>query len=125
MSRVRQRGTDAELAVALALRRLGLSYRKNVAGLPGSPDFANRSKNWAIFVHGCFWHRHTGCRRATMPKTNEAFWREKFVSNRARDAHAIRELRGLGFRVFLIWQCDTENGDRLAARLAENLGRTL
>lgn len=125
MSRVRQRGTDAERAVAVALRRLGISYRRNVAGLPGSPDFANRTKNWAIFVHGCFWHRHTGCKRATIPKTNEAFWQEKFTRNRVRDAHAIRELRCLGFRVFVIWQCSIEDGDRLADRLANTLGMNI
>jgi DNA mismatch endonuclease, patch repair protein len=121
MSRVRQRGTDAELAVAVTLRRLGISYRRNVACLPGSPDFANRTRNWAIFVHGCFWHRHTGCKRATVPKTNEAFWREKFANNRVRDARAIRRLRHLGFRVCLIWQCQTENPARLAACLDARL----
>ena len=63
MSRVRQRGTNAELAVAATLRDLGISYRTNVADLPGSPDFANRTRNWAVFVHGCFWHRHTNCTR--------------------------------------------------------------
>src|SRR5215469_18335167 len=117
MSRVRQRGTEAELAVAAALRQLGVSYRLNVTSLPGSPDFANRKMKWAIFVHGCFWHRHTGCKRATVPKTNEDFWRDKFSTNRLRDAHAIRELRRLGFRVSLIWECQTENPDWLATRL--------
>lgn len=109
MSRVRQRGTEAELAVAAALRKLGMGYRLNVTSLPGSPDFANRRMGWAIFVHGCFWHQHTGCKRATIPKTNQDFWRDKFSTNRIRDARAIRELRNLGFRVSLIWECQTEN----------------
>jgi DNA mismatch endonuclease (patch repair protein) len=117
MSRVRQRGTEAELAVAAALRRLGISYRLNVASLPGSPDFANQRMKWAIFVHGCFWHRHTGCKRATIPKTNEEFWRDKFLSNRIRDARAIRELRYLGFRVSLVWECQTEDPADLIARV--------
>src|SRR5437762_9074643 len=82
MSRVRQRGTDAELAVAAALRQLGISYRLNVTSLPGSPDFANRRRKWTVFVHGCFWHQHTGCKRATVPKTNADFWRDKFHANR-------------------------------------------
>jgi DNA mismatch endonuclease (patch repair protein) len=121
MARVRQRGTRAELAVACALRRLGISYRKNVRSLPGSPDFANRSGHWAIFVHGCFWHRHTGCKLATMPKTNETFWRDKFANNRIRDARAIRNLRGIGFRVCLIWQCQTGNPEGLSERLKARL----
>jgi DNA mismatch endonuclease (patch repair protein) len=126
MSRVRQRGTEAELAVAAALRQLGISYRLNVMSLPGSPDFANKRMKWAIFVHGCFWHRHTGCKRATLPKTNEDFWRDKFLTNRIRDARAIRELRRLGFLVSLVWECQTEDPacltHRLASRLSERLG---
>lgn len=121
MSRVRQRGTNAELAVAAALRDLGMSYRRNVADLPGSPDFANRTRNWVIFVHGCFWHQHTGCRRATIPKTNEQFWRAKFLANRARDARAIGELRHRGFRVCVVWECQTDDAARLVRQLARRL----
>ena len=118
MSRVRQQGTEAELAVAQALTRLGIRYRRNVSSLPGSPDFANRKLKWAIFVHGCFWHQHTGCKRATIPKTNECFWRDKFLANRLRDARAIRKLRRIGFRVSLVWECQTEDPARLVARLS-------
>jgi len=107
MARVRQRGTRPEQHVASALRALGVGYRKNVRSLPGSPDFANKSKRWAVFVHGCFWHRHTGCRRATIPKANQDFWLDKFAANRARDARAIRALRRMGFRVAIIWECET------------------
>lgn len=107
MARVRQRDTRPEREVASALRSLGASYRKNVRGLPGSPDFANKSRRWAVFVHGCFWHRHTGCRRATIPKANRTFWLDKFAANRSRDARAIRALRRLGFRVAVIWECQT------------------
>jgi DNA mismatch endonuclease (patch repair protein) len=125
MSRVRQRGTEAELAVAVALRQLGIVYRLNVTSLPGSPDFANRKMKWAIFVHGCFWHQHTGCKRATVPKTNEDFWNDKFLTNRLRDARAIRELRQLGIRVSVIWECQTEDPARLAARLSARFGEGL
>ncbi len=69
MGRVRQKGTEAELAVGRALRALGAAYRLNVETLPGSPDFANRKRGWAIFVNGCYWHHHRGCKRATVPKT--------------------------------------------------------
>ncbi|MBN8873449.1 MAG: DNA mismatch endonuclease Vsr [Rhodospirillales bacterium] len=108
MSRIRQSGTAAELTVGRLLRRTGLVYRKNVRALPGSPDFANRRRRWAVFVHGCFWHHHTGCGRATVPRTNRAFWTGKFVQNRTRDAAAIRRLRRAGYRVVLIWECESE-----------------
>ncbi|QGM45198.1 very short patch repair endonuclease [Methylocystis heyeri] len=121
MGRIRQRGTSAELIVGSALRELGASYRLNVRSLPGSPDFANRRRKWAVFVHGCFWHHHTGCRRATIPKTNEAFWREKFVSNRSRDARAIKVLRKAGFRVAIVWECLTSDPSRLRAKLSNIL----
>jgi len=78
MQRVRQRGTPAEKTVARACRELGLRYRLNVKSLPGSPDLANKAQGWAIFVHGCFWHRHRHCAKTTTPKRNARFWREKF-----------------------------------------------
>lgn len=121
MSRVRQRGTAAELVVGTLLRSLGVSYRLNVKALPGSPDFANRKRRWAIFVHGCFWHHHRGCKRATVPKTNETFWREKFAANRARDAKAVRALRGAGFRVAIVWECETLDPPTLGDRLSKVL----
>ena len=105
LARVRRARTAPEDAVAGLLRAHGLHYRRNVRGLPGSPDFANRTRRWAIFVNGCFWHRHTGCSRATVPKHNRGFWLEKFAANRRRDAAGIRRLRALGFRVLVIWEC--------------------
>lgn len=107
MRRVRREKTGPEEAVARILRSQRLHYRRNVKGLPGTPDFANKSKRWAIFVNGCFWHHHTNCRRATTPKENRAFWLEKFAANRRRDAAKIRALRKAGFRVLLIWECQT------------------
>lgn len=105
MSRVRQKGTSPELRIASLLRELGVGYRKNVRSLPGSPDFANRKRRWAIFVNGCYWHHHTNCRKATVPKANRDFWVTKFAQNRQRDAHAIRQLRRTGYRVVVIWEC--------------------
>lgn len=116
---VRQKGTAAELAVGRALRGLGVSYRKNVRGLPGSPDFANRRRRWAVFVQGCFWHRHTGCRRATVPKANRAFWEAKFARNRARDATAVKALRRMGFRVALIWECELGEAHQRLSKVLE------
>jgi len=92
----------------------------NVRSLPGSPDFANKGKRWAIFVHGCFWHRHSGCHKATIPKANRQFWLTKFTDNRARDARAIRALRADKFRVIVVWECEIAK-DELAARLSKLL----
>lgn len=119
MARVRQRGTAPELAIASLLRSLGFSYRRNVQGLAGSPDFSNRRRKWAIYVHGCFWHHHTGCKRATVPKANEAFWRDKFATNRRRDAKVIRSLRREGFRVVIVWECETLELPLLTRRLSK------
>lgn len=105
MSVVKQRGTGAEVRVRAILSRLGIRFRVDNADLPGSPDLANRSRRWAIFVHGCFWHAHSGCRKATLPKRNRAYWIEKFATNKARDAVAIRRLRTLGYEVLRVWEC--------------------
>jgi DNA mismatch endonuclease (patch repair protein) len=121
MKRVRQRGTTAERAVAACFRSLGVSYRLNVRKLPGSPDFANCTKRWAVFVNGCFWHHHTGCRRASIPKSNTAFWTGKFADNRARDLRAINALRQSHFRVLIIWECEAVESERLRARLLKFL----
>ena len=118
MAGIRQRGTKIETMVAVTLRDFGLHYRKNVKGLPGSPDFANRSARWAIFVNGCFWHHHTGCRKATVPKSNTRFWKLKFRDNQQRDARAIRFLRRDGYRVVTIWECQI---DRIPSKLSKIL----
>jgi DNA mismatch endonuclease Vsr len=118
MAGIRQKQTKIETAVAITLRDFGLHYRKNVKGLPGSPDFANRSARWAIFVNGCFWHHHAGCRKATVPKSNTKFWIMKFRDNRLRDARAIRSLQRDGYRVVTIWECQI---DRIAPKLGKIL----
>lgn len=118
MARIRQKGTKIETAVAVVLRDLGVYYRKNVRKLPGSPDFANRSKRWAIFVHGCFWHHHVGCRKATIPKSNRRFWLNKFRENKRRDARSVRLLRQDGYRVVVIWECQEP---RIRSKLAKIL----
>lgn len=118
MAGIRQKDTKIETVVATILRDLNLHYRKNVKQLPGSPDFANRSRRWVIFVNGCFWHHHTGCRKATIPKSNTDFWTIKFRDNRRRDARAIARLRSEGYRVVVIWECET---DRIRAKLGKIL----
>jgi DNA mismatch endonuclease (patch repair protein) len=125
MARVRQRGTAPETVVASLLRNLGLAYRCNARVLAGSPDFSNQRKKWAIYVHGCFWHHHTGCKHATVPKANEAFWRNKFATNRRRDARALRILRREGFRVVVVWECETREIEPLTERLADVVGNSI
>jgi DNA mismatch endonuclease Vsr len=118
MARIRQKGTKVEAVVAAVLRDLGLHYRKNVKQLPGSPDFANRSRRWAIFVNGCFWHHHKGCRRATIPKSNTEFWTTKFRENQRRDARAVARLKRDDYRVVVIWECQQK---RIRAKLSKVL----
>ncbi len=103
-----------EAAVGAVLRELGVRAGKPQRRLPGSPDFVNLSKGWAIFVHGCFWHAHRGCKRATVPKRNRAFWLRKFEDNRRRDTRVLRDIRGLGIRALVVWECEVapEHGCR-------------
>jgi DNA mismatch endonuclease, patch repair protein len=118
MGRVRQSGTAPEMTIRRAVSTLGLRYTVRNRDLPGSPDLANRSRRWAIFVHGCYWHRHEGCHKATTPRTNTDFWLNKFSRNVARDEAARIELKRRGYRVFTFWQCDMEVNHRVAAQLA-------
>jgi DNA mismatch endonuclease (patch repair protein) len=122
MRRVRQHGTKAEQEVAVVLRELGIYFRRNVRALPGSPDLANQYRRWAIFVHGCFWHRHGRCIRATTPTRNRKFWLDKFAANRKRDRKKARSLRAMGFRVLTVWECQTLDHVRLRRRLAKLMG---
>src|SRR5689334_3643426 len=117
MRRVKQADTAPELAVRRVLKGMGVSYRTCVRSLPGSPDVVNRRSRWAIFVHGCFWHGHSGCGLFTVPKSNRRFWVDKVAANRKRDARKNRALRALGFRVVTVWQCETRDPERLARRL--------
>lgn len=104
--------------MAAILRTLGVAYRLQNRDLPGSPDFANRKNRWAVFAHGCFWHAHPGCPRATIPKNNREFWADKLEKNRERDARVLAELETKGFRVLVVWACEL---DREAERVAESL----
>ena len=119
MARVRQKGTEPELTVRRAVSTLGLRYTVQNADLPGSPDLANRSRRWAIFVHGCYWHRHAGCHKATTPRTNTQFWLNKFARNVVRDQDAVIALRRAGYRVLTFWQCEVEAGHNVTGRLRD------
>lgn len=117
MTRQGQRDTQPERQVRRALSMLGVRYRIAPPALPGKPDIANASRRWVIFVHGCYWHHHAGCRRATLPKRNRDWWKAKFEANRERDERKIAALEELGFRVLVLWECETGNQNQLLERL--------
>jgi DNA mismatch endonuclease, patch repair protein len=123
MSRIRGKDTKPELTVRRAAHRLGARFRLYRSDLPGSPDLVFPRRKTAMFVHGCFWHRHKGCRYCYNPKSNVEFWKKKFKNNVARDKHARAELERMGWRVAIIWECEAASSDTLDARLQEYLGR--
>jgi len=100
--------------VRRALHAMGKRFRLFRRDLPGRPDIVLPRYRIALFVHGCFWHRHEGCRLSSTPKTRIEFWNDKFVTNIARDARNVAELRALGWRVGVIWECETRRPDLLA-----------
>lgn len=122
MSRIRNKNTGPELAVRRALRSLGIGYRLHSKDLPGHPDIVLRSRRKVIFVHGCFWHRHPGCRFAYSPKSRESFWQQKFAGNVARDAKNFNALLELGWAPLIIWECETKNPAGLIEILKSELG---
>lgn len=105
MSRVRRRDTKPELALRRALHHQGFRYRIDYRGLPGSPDIVFPKWRTALFVHGCYWHRHAGCHKASSPSSNVEFWEEKFHRNVERDARNLRQLTDAGWRVGTVWEC--------------------
>jgi DNA mismatch endonuclease (patch repair protein) len=113
MARIRSRDTLPELALRRALHRLGLRFRVNVKTLPGKPDIVFARYRTALFVHGCFWHRHDGCKVASNPKSNVEFWQGKFARNVSRDRSVRRELSVAGWRVIVVWECQLNTKSRL------------
>ena len=110
MSHIRSRGTMPEMAVRKWLWTHGYRYRLNVKSVPGKPDIVMRKYRTAIFVNGCFWHGHEGCRQFVLPKTNTAFWQAKIDRNRERDRRNEEMLRANGWQVITLWACNlTQN----------------
>lgn len=122
MSRVKQADTAPEMRVRRILHRNGLRFRLHRRDLPGTPDIILPSRHTVIFVHGCFWHRHQGCSRASTPTTNAERWRLKFERNVARDGETCAALRELGWAVLTIWECELKNEAELENRLRNRLG---
>jgi DNA mismatch endonuclease (patch repair protein) len=117
MSRITGRDTKPERAVRSYLHCQGLRFRLHRRDLPGRPDIVLAGSRTAVFVHGCFWHRHEGCRFAYTPKSNLAFWQTKFERNRMRDQEVMRTLRSLGWRAVVIWECQCRDFALLRRRL--------
>lgn len=119
MARIRSTDTGPEIVVRKSLHRLGYRFRLHRRDLPGRPDLVLPRFRTAVFVHGCYWHRHEGCRLATTPKTNQSFWLRKFENNRARDRRVEKQLRDLQWNVVVIWECEASKPERLEALLRQ------
>ncbi len=114
MSRIRSSNTSPEVALRRALHALGFRFRLHRKELPGKPDIILPRYKTAVFVHGCFWHRHNDCKVATIPKSNTKFWVEKFNRNVSRDVRSRELLEALGWRVLIIWECELGSGRKTA-----------
>lgn len=123
MRRIRSRDTTPELTLRAALHRSGLRYRLHDSDLIGSPDIVFRTKKVAIFVHGCFWHTHPSCPRATIPATNCAYWSTKLERNRLRDLRVQSELRAQGWQLLVAWECEIRRDCNSVVRRARELLR--
>ncbi|WP_050384040.1 very short patch repair endonuclease [Bradyrhizobium pachyrhizi] len=121
MRRIRGRNTGPEMTVRRLLHALGYRYRLHARELPGKPDIVFRSRKVAVFVHGCFWHRHD-CGLAYVPKTRPEFWQRKFEGNITRDQRTRRELEVGGWRVVVVWECQLSDMAALGRRLAREIG---
>ena len=119
MAKVGPKNTQPEMIVRQLLHRMGKRFRLHRRDLPGTPDIVLPGTKKAIFVHGCFWHRHPGCSKASTPKTRQAFWLDKFDRNVERDQKKERDLRSVGWDVLTVWECETRDVIALESRLRE------
>ncbi|MEP3049580.1 MAG: very short patch repair endonuclease [Roseibium sp.] len=123
MSKIKGVNTAPEMIVRRLVFSKGYRYRLHRKNLPGRPDLVFPSRKSVIFVHGCFWHQHTRCNKATTPKTRTAFWTKKLSRNVERDIEIVKALTSLGWRVLTIWECETKEPERLTGRISEFLER--
>lgn len=121
MSRIRSKNTKPEMIVRKVLTKLGHRYRLHVKQLPGKPDIVFSKKRLAMFINGCFWHQHQGCKRQSLPKTNTEYWHNKLQRNIEKQKKDTEELRSLEWNVTTIWECETRNEEELTTRLEEVL----
>jgi DNA mismatch endonuclease (patch repair protein) len=117
MGRIRSKGSTPEMIVRRAAHALGYRFRLHRRDLPGTPDLVFPSRRKVVFVHGCWWHQHPGCKKATGSKTQTSFWAAKFARNVARDRYAEAALRNGGWDVLTVWECETRDLDAVSAKL--------
>ena len=120
MASIRQMNTAPEMAVRRGLHGMGYRYGLHRRDLPGRPDLVFASRRKVIFVHGCFWHGHN-CRKGRLPTSRVDYWREKIETNRARDAKNVGDLEAKGWDVYIVWECETADTEKLVRRLVRFL----
>lgn len=118
MRRIRKADTRPELTVRRIAHSLGLRFRLHRRDLPGTPDLVLPKRKAVVMVHGCFWHQHEGCRLARQPKSRLDYWLPKLQRNQARDESAREQLEALGWRVLVIWECETKDAEQTRSKLA-------
>jgi DNA mismatch endonuclease (patch repair protein) len=121
MSRIKSGNTKPEIVVRSLLHNMGYRFRLHRKDLPGKPDIVLPRYKSIIFVHGCFWHRHKECKNTTSPKTKKTFWREKFKANVIRDKKVQEELKSMGWKILIIWECELPDLDRVKKLIKESL----
>jgi DNA mismatch endonuclease, patch repair protein len=121
MSRIRGRDTKPELVVRRLAHALGYRFRLHRRDLPGAPDMTFAGRKKVVFVHGCFWHQHPGCRYAYKPKSNIKFWKTKLAANARRDTRVLQKLCEQGWSPLVIWECEISDLTNLAGRLKSHL----
>ncbi|SRR5579883_1518359 len=122
MGLVKSKATKPEMKLRRIVSSMGYRYRLNVTKLPGKPDLTFHSKNKVIFLHGCFWHRHEGCKNARWPKSKLDFWVPKLEANAVRDKATLLELKRLGWSSLVIWECELVSTERVEKRVKKFLG---
>jgi len=123
MRNIRGKDTAPEMAVRSLVHRMGYRYRLHAKDLPGKPDMVFRSKRKVIFVHGCFWHLHEGCRKAAFPKSKKRYWVPKLLRNRERDERILQELKTMGWKALVIWQCQLAKKELISRKINRFLAR--
>lgn len=113
MRRIRSSDTKPEIKIRSEIHKSGLRFRKNSNKILGKPDIVFHGYKTLVFVHGCFWHRHKNCKKATTPSTNREFWEKKFERNVKRDKDTVKILKKEGWKVFIIWECETKKPEKI------------
>lgn len=121
MARIVGKNTKPELAVRSMVWRLGYRYRLHSPRIPGRPDLVFHGRRKVIFVHGCFWHQHPGCKLARLPKSRQEYWTPKLLGNCARDQRVRSELNAMGWQSLVVWECELQHPDEAARKIQEFL----